>query len=407
MDDHIGFANDAEVSAHVRAGDDGVAVLFVDDEMDNRLVLMATFRGRFRCQAVESAQAALVVLAREPIAVLVTDQRMPGLSGVDLCEVVRGSWPAVRRVMLSADATRTAALEAMNRGQIHAFVDKPWSESALEATIRVGLAEVAAERAADALRLSLEARARLEATEAAHRALLHDLASATGMADLSFDALAEWVEDVAGRLPTDEVEQAQALLAGLRHGLDFAGTLLRQLRRRPDGLERQPETLHVAELVDVAVRVAAYDQRIQVQLDVDSAIQIHADRVAVCRILINLVQNAAQAMRRSNVGQTIVIVASRLPAQPGTPAMTRIVVQDDGPGIEPHRRDRVFELGVSTRPGSDGEGLPLARSLAAAEGGELALLASSSARGTAFRLTLPTAAAGASAGSSPPATTHG
>ncbi len=401
MDEAHEQANGVGWLSGSRGFEDGISVLFVDDESDNRLVLTATFRRRFRCLAVESGPAALTVLAREPVAVLVTDQRMPGMSGVDLCEIVRRRWPGIRRVMLSADATRAAALEAINRGQIHAFVDKPWTEAALEATIRVGLAEVAAERAADALRQSLEARARLEATEAAHRALLHDLASATGMADLGFDALVEWLDTVQGQLSPSDVAHARDLLDGLRHGLDFAGDLLAQLRIKPDGLQRRPESLQVLHLVELAVRVATFDQRIGVRFDIDPGLHVRADRVAASRILINLLQNAAQAMRRTSIGQLIAIVAHEARADADSPPMVELTIHDDGPGVDAALRSRIFEPGVSTRPDSQGEGLPLARSLAIEEGGSLELVEAGGAPGATFRLTLPAAEATRSAPSWP------
>ena len=107
-------------------------VLFVDDEPDNLLVLRATFSRRFDVLTAPNAEAALALLAVHPVAMMVTDQRMPGMTGIELCAEVRQRWPEVRRVVLTAWGDREATLSAINEGGVHAFFDKPWKVPPLE-----------------------------------------------------------------------------------------------------------------------------------------------------------------------------------------------------------------------------------------------------------------------------------
>ena len=81
-------------------------VLLVDDEPPNLLVMKMALRDRFTVLTARSADEALDVLAHCPIAVLVTDQRMPGLSGTELCEIACAEYPDVYRIIVTAYAGR-------------------------------------------------------------------------------------------------------------------------------------------------------------------------------------------------------------------------------------------------------------------------------------------------------------
>ncbi len=101
-------------------------VLFVDDEPRVLEAIRRLLRGRFEGSFAVSGPAALEALAAEgPFAVVVSDMQMPGMTGVDLLERVRQQAPDSIRMMLTGDADRTTAAQAVNRGQVFRFLTKP------------------------------------------------------------------------------------------------------------------------------------------------------------------------------------------------------------------------------------------------------------------------------------------
>lgn len=104
------------------------AVLFVDDEGESCEALADALAGRLRVVTADSVDEALAVLERqgEHIGVLLTDQRMPGRTGVDLLKLVRERWPAIVRLLTTAYTDYDDAIAAVNRGEILRYIHKPW-----------------------------------------------------------------------------------------------------------------------------------------------------------------------------------------------------------------------------------------------------------------------------------------
>ncbi len=102
-------------------------VLFVDDEEN---VLSALRRGLldepYNTLFAHSGREALEILARSPVHVIVTDMRMPEMSGLDLLRTVKREYPHIVRMVLSGYTQVTTLLTAINQGEVFRFVTKPW-----------------------------------------------------------------------------------------------------------------------------------------------------------------------------------------------------------------------------------------------------------------------------------------
>ncbi len=112
-------------------------ILVVDDDEHVRRALRRVLR-RARCRVLDApdAGAALEILAAEPIQVVVTDYRMPGMSGVEFLRAVKERWPRIQRVLLTGQADSTAVEEAVNHSEIFRFIWKPWDDGHLLITIQ-------------------------------------------------------------------------------------------------------------------------------------------------------------------------------------------------------------------------------------------------------------------------------
>ena len=110
-------------------------LLAVDDDVDVLEAVVQDLRrqygNEYRVMRAASGQAALDTLAQikareDPVALIVSDQRMPGMTGVEFLEHARIIYPAARRVLLTAYADTEAAIQAINTARIHYYLTKPW-----------------------------------------------------------------------------------------------------------------------------------------------------------------------------------------------------------------------------------------------------------------------------------------
>ncbi len=103
-------------------------ILFVDDEEHNLTVFEAAFEDDYRIFTAGSAPEALELLAEHEIHVVITDQRMPGMTGVQLLEELVNNYPEVVRIVLTAYSDIEVVIQAINVGRVYQYVTKPWDE---------------------------------------------------------------------------------------------------------------------------------------------------------------------------------------------------------------------------------------------------------------------------------------
>ncbi len=128
-------------------------VLLVDDEALALKYFAKAFAGKFRVYPADAAAAALRTLA-EPgadIAVIVTDQRMPEATDIELLREVRRRHPRIIRILTTAYAHLDVLVQAINTGAVFSFVAKPWQLGDLERTLTQALARHASEASAQRL----------------------------------------------------------------------------------------------------------------------------------------------------------------------------------------------------------------------------------------------------------------
>ena len=115
-------------------------VLFIDDETDIREMLKETFaREPYTVLLASSADEALSMLSQGPVDVVISDEKMPGMSGTELLAVVRKKYPDTIRMILTGNANLDTAIHAINVGQIYRFFKKPCNMVDLAITVRQAL----------------------------------------------------------------------------------------------------------------------------------------------------------------------------------------------------------------------------------------------------------------------------
>jgi response regulator RpfG family c-di-GMP phosphodiesterase len=107
-------------------------LLFVDDEMANIRLLERLFRHEYNCLTASSAEEALELLDQHEVAVIITDQRMPSMTGVELLKRSADRRPHMVRILLTGYTDLEALVEAVNCGLVYMYVSKPWNNDDLK-----------------------------------------------------------------------------------------------------------------------------------------------------------------------------------------------------------------------------------------------------------------------------------
>jgi two-component system response regulator HupR/HoxA len=137
-------------------------LLIVDDEKEILRSLALTFADDYKVFTASSGAEALHLLQAHDIALIIADQRMPAMTGVDLFEQVLRINPAIIRIILTGYTDTASLIEAINKGHIYQFITKPWERQELKITIR---------RALESYELTLENQRLLKELQAANERL--------------------------------------------------------------------------------------------------------------------------------------------------------------------------------------------------------------------------------------------
>ena len=103
------------------------SVLYVDDERANLTAFRAAFRKDFDVHVAHSPEEAVEQLNSFRVDVMITDQRMPGMTGIDLVRATKESHPEVVKMILTGFADHDVVMDALNEGLVFRFFEKPWS----------------------------------------------------------------------------------------------------------------------------------------------------------------------------------------------------------------------------------------------------------------------------------------
>jgi len=139
-------------------------VLYVDDLQTNLILFQATFERDYNIILAESAASALDILKEQEIQVLVTDQRMPDMTGTELLEIVATEYSDIRRFLLTAFTDFETVVEAVNKGHIHGYINKPIQADEVRLTINNSL---------EMYHLRLKNRQMMGELEVAHKELMN------------------------------------------------------------------------------------------------------------------------------------------------------------------------------------------------------------------------------------------
>jgi signal transduction histidine kinase len=121
-------------------GEKKYKILYVDDELHNLMTFKETFRKEYEIFTALSGDEGLNILRKEKdIALIITDQRMPNMTGIQFLEKTIPEFPDTIRMILTGFTDIEALIDAINTGRVYRYITKPWDENELRITLKRAL----------------------------------------------------------------------------------------------------------------------------------------------------------------------------------------------------------------------------------------------------------------------------
>lgn len=362
-------------------------VLYVDDEVSNRVVFEHSFSNEFEILLAQDADEATSILESKPVEVLVTDQRMPGRSGMDLLESVKASHPNIVRMVVTAYADLDPILRAVNEGLVARYLMKPWDYRELRGALHWGAEVFRSGEANGVLQARILHTERMATLGTLAASLVHDLRqplsymryngerlqqlkSALGSVRRLLEASPGVLSELEQKPVQDLVAEYGELVDDINAGTVLISDLLKDLASwiAPARTDAQ----YIADAVPVIHFATSLCRRLtqQARARVTYEGPEHLEGLAMesaefTQVMVNLISNAAQAIQSTNRPGEITIRAELRARE------IVLSVADDGPGMAPEVQAKVGTLFFTTRSGGTGLGLNQCFRIASRAGGDV------------------------------------
>jgi signal transduction histidine kinase len=369
-----------------------LAVLYVDDDPRNVRAFTVAFEEEFSILTAKSGAEALELLAREPVAVLVADQRMPAMTGAEVCAVAYERHPDVIRMIVTAYADIGAVLDAVNRGHVSRYVIKPFRDREMADVLRAAIEAFQVSRLAKDLSFRLLQQEQQATSAYFIGRILHEIAQPALALRENLGFVADCLREIgpmAVRGAPELPELAAELHPAIVDAQNCAVELIARIERFRRGEAPDPKTSEGTSL-EAAVQAAASLLRAEIRkrarlvLDVSDKPQVAADPVQLSQILVNLLRNACEAIEPGSPETNQITMSTFCKAD-----RCGVAIEDTGGGIAPELHGRLFDPFVSTKDQSfpRGLGLAIVRDIVDRLGGSLE--AQTVGRGSRFVVELP------------------
>jgi signal transduction histidine kinase len=368
-------------------------VLYVDDDRANLIAFRAMAEPQYSVMTARSGEEALQVLADRPdVAVLISDQRMPGMSGIDLCERVFVSHPDTVRMLVTAYSDLSAAIAAINRGHVSRYLHKPWNADELLATLHDSVERFRLRTTVQRLQVRISETERMYALGVLTASIGHELRTPLSVVSTNVSFARRGLKDVLAKLGP-AAQKAGVDLGEIEAALVDAEDGAQRLTEVVEGISlssrseaapvRQPVDLaHVVRSVLRLLRSEA-QSRARLVVDLSSEPQVMGTATRIGQVLLNLVLNAIQAMpQRPAASNQVKVTLTERDGQ------AIIEVADNGSGIDAVQLSKIFDPFFTTKQKGTGLGLAIARQIIDELGGELSV-ESQVGTGTRFTVALP------------------
>lgn len=353
-------------------------ILYVDDEEQNLDSFKIVFRKDYDVRVAKSAEEGFKILKENEVRLVITDQRMPSMTGVEFLEKIATQYPDITRIILTAYSDVEVIISAINKGRVFRYINKPWDKQELKEAIDYAL---------EAYHLRKENQKLINKIKKTNRHIdeliyrsSHDLrsplASVMGLVNLA-------------KKETD-IEKIREYMYLQEKSIAKLDELLRDIIQfsRNTHMALRKDTVNVGELIAESIDRLQYfsqAQEIKKTFEVDQEHELHTDKFRLEIILNNLISNAIRYSDLDKPEPKIHITAHIKPTE------AEIKVEDNGIGIKENLKKEIFNMfykGTDKHAEGAGLGLFIVRETIERLSGEI-YLESTEKEGSIFTIKIP------------------
>lgn len=337
------------------------SILCVDDEIDNVDTLERLLRKNYRVLKATSGKDGLLLLAQNPqISVIITDQRMPEMTGVEFLEKSLTVQPEAVRILLTGYTDLESVISAINLGQIHRYLTKPWDPVDLNHTVEQAIQRF--EMSQDLKRSNLQLAKALEELKELDRTKTEFMILINHELKTPLTTLMSFLDLTLETNLTDEqktyLKKVEASSLKLRTIVDDCLLIIKTLNRQISPNIQPLKIQQFETYMDEATRKKFTEKKLSIQKNFE-ALEISTDQVWFSEIMKRILSNA---VKFSESGKPIHILHE------STGRQFVITIENEGPQIQ--NLDGLFKpffLDENIMNHSQGLGLGLAISKGLAE----------------------------------------
>jgi len=321
-------------------------VLYVDDEPENLIVFSSKFKRIFNVFTAQSAGEGLEVLEKNSIQLVISDHRMPEMTGVQLLEKVRDKHPDIIRIILTAYTESEDIIDAINKGGVYYFIKKPWVGEELHALLDKSLSFYnLRERNRELIHRLYTS---INELEMFYYRISHDLRGPVA-SQYGILSLAKSDKD-----PSNADQYYEMLEASIRK-LD---TTLNKIESAQSALDTKPpiEKIEFKELIDVIVKKLREEidaRRITLEVNITTPVEFYSREGVLYSMLENVIENSIHFSDSNKTIKTVTIDVTQSDQQ------VSILINDNGLGIESSQLEHIFSAFYRGHVISKGNGLGL------------------------------------------------
>lgn len=321
-----------------------IRVLYVDDELNNLLSFQAAFRRNFDILIATNATEGLQILEQNEVEVIIADQRMPKMTGVEFFNIVLERFPEPIRILLTGYADITALEDAINKGEIWRYIKKPWDQNELQNTI-INAYEIFDTRRKlkykmqELERVNEELNRFVYSTSHDLRSPLANIMGILNMAkiDPKPDTGPKYLNMIEGCVQKMDlfIHKIIEYYKGIR-------------------LENEIEEVEFSVLFRDSIELNhMVNPRIHFDTIVEQDLHFYTDAFRLSLIINNLVSNAVK-YQRPNEEEPVVSLSAKVDSREAV-----IVIRDNGVGIVPDHLNKIFDIFFRSSDFKNGLGIGL------------------------------------------------
>ena len=372
------------------------SVLLVDDEPENIHVFRNILKKDYNVHTATSGAEGLEILKSNPVDLIITDQRMPGMTGIEFLEHVIKDYPQCVRMVLTGYADVDAIIDAINKVKVYMFLMKPVEPQYLKMTIQRALEARKLEKANEELLDNLKVKNKeLEQSLKLLKETQNQLVRSEKLAVIGQLAggIVHEIKNQLGIILFAEMLEMQFtgneeiskfvkhIKAAVRRIESITEEIRRFSKKSPPSYTKKKVDLSA--VLEEAISICMYDKQVKRKKIEKHYIQkphVECNGDKIIQVFINLLRNAAQAVDRN--GQIDITLNS-------TDQDAIIAVKDNGCGMPEETLNSIWEPFFTTK-GEDGTGLGLdiCKQIINGHGGNIAC-ESKEGEGSTFTVTLP------------------